>query len=370
MLTEAGSCILVLTSRSPGAGGTMTQTLAPADISHYYQRLAELSTLPFWQLPEITEPAGPERGHVWHWQDVYPELARSREILDDAAAATQRRALILRNPGLTAPALGATPTIVAAYQMLVPGETAPVHAHSMSALRFGLAGSGGRMIIDGDRVPMEPGDLILTPGWSWHGHVHHGGSEPIVWMDGLDVPFVTGLRAGFFRDDPHAEEPLPTRETTGTAVSGATLGPVDDRGGRHSPVRRYPWQEAYPALQRLMARATPHSPVTRLEYRNPVTGGPALATLGCLLEAVAASARSPLSRETASSVMVVARGTGTLTCGGRTFELLPNDVAAIPAWTWYRLSAHDHELVVFRVTDRPIHDAFGLFRSEVVDAGS
>ena len=68
--------------------------------------------------------------------------------------------------------------------------------------------------------------------------------------------------------------------------------------------------------------------------------------------------------------MVVARGAGTLTCGGRTFELLPNDVAAIPAWTWYRLSAHDHELVVFRVTDRPIHDAFGLFRSEVADAGS
>ena len=55
----------------------MTSTLAPADVAGYYQRLAELSTLPFWQAPEITEPAGPERGHVWHWQDVYPELARS-----------------------------------------------------------------------------------------------------------------------------------------------------------------------------------------------------------------------------------------------------------------------------------------------------
>ena len=78
----------------------MSQALAPADVSHYYQRLAELSTLPFWQRPEITEPSGPERGHVWHWQDVYPELARSRDIADEAAA-LQRRALILRNPGLT-----------------------------------------------------------------------------------------------------------------------------------------------------------------------------------------------------------------------------------------------------------------------------
>jgi gentisate 1,2-dioxygenase len=340
----------------------MTQTLTPADVSHYYKRLAELSTLPFWQLPDIADPDGPERGHVWHWHDIHPELTRSREIVDDAAA-LQRRALILRNPGVAPPAVGATATLAASCQMLFPGETAPVHAHSMSALRFGLAGSGARMIIDGDRVPMEPGDLILTPGWSWHGHVHPGGDEPVVWLDGLDVPFVMALRTGFYRDDRHAGNPLPVRDTVGTAVSLATLGLAGDRADRHSPVRRYPWQEAYPVLQRLMARAPEHSPVTRLEYRNPVTGGPALATIACLLEGLPSGARTRPRRETASSVIVVARGTGTLICGGQTFELLPNDVAAIPAWAWHQLTAH-HELVVFRMTDRPIQDAFGLFRAE------
>jgi len=348
----------------------MTQTLTPADVAHYYQRLAELSTLPFWQLPDITEPAGPERGHVWHWHDIYPELTQSRDILDDAAALLQRRALILRNPGLTPPAVGATPTLAAAYQMLFPGETAPVHAHSMSALRFGIAGRGACMIIDGDRVPMEPGDLILAPGWSWHGHVHPGGDEPVVWLDGLDVPFVLGLRAGFFRDDPHAGHPLPTQDAAGTAVSPATLGPAGDCAGHHSPVRRYPWQEAYPALQRLMARASGHSPLTSLEYRNPLTGGPALATIACLLEGLPAGARTRPSRETASSVMVVARGTGTLICGGQTLELLPNDVAVIPAWAWHQLISRDQELVVFRLTDRPIHDAFGLFRMEETAQGA
>ncbi len=122
----------------------MTQALAPAGVSHYYRRLAELSTLPFWQLPDFGEPSGTERGHVWHWQDIYPEFARSRDIADDAAV-LQRRALIFCNPGLTTPAAGTTPTIAAAYQMLFPGESAPVHGHSMSALRFGLAGSGARM---------------------------------------------------------------------------------------------------------------------------------------------------------------------------------------------------------------------------------
>jgi len=65
------------------------------------------------------------------------------------------------------------------------------------------------MIIDGDRVPMEPGDLILTTGWSWHGHVHPGGGEPVVWMDGLDVPFVLGLRAA--RDRARLAAPAPFR---------------------------------------------------------------------------------------------------------------------------------------------------------------
>ena len=341
----------------------MSHTLAPADVSHYYQRLAELSTLPFWQREEFTEPAGPERGHVWHWHDIYPELARSRQFAADAAD-LQRRALILRNPGLTAPAAGATPTIAAAYQMLFPGEKAPVHAHSISAIRFGLAGSGARMIIDGDRVPMEPGDLILTPGWSWHGHVHPGGDEPAVWMDGLDVPFVLGLRAGFIRDDPYSGDPLPVRDTTGTATGTAALLPAGTRHRQHSPVRRYPWDEAYPALRRLMARSPGRSTLTSLEYRNPLTGGPALATLGCLLQGLPAGARTRPRRETASSVIVVARGTGTLICGGQTFPLLPNDVAAIPAWTWHQLTASDRELVLLRLTDRPIHDAFGLFQAE------
>lgn len=113
-----------------------------------------------------------------------------------------------------------------------------------------------------------------------------------------------------------------------------------------------------------MARSPGRSTLTTLEYRSPLTGGPALATLGCLLQSLPASARTRSRRETASSVIVVARGTGTLICGGHTSALSPNDVAAIPAWTWHQLTASDRELVLLRLTDRPIHNAFGLFQAE------
>jgi len=264
----------------------MSHTLAPADVSHYYQRLAELSTLPFWQREEFTEPAGPERGHVWHWHDVYPELARSRQFAADASD-LQRRALILRNPGLTAPTAGATPTIAAAYQMLFPGEKAPVHAHSTSAIRFGLAGSGARMIIDGDRVPMEPGDLILTPSWSWHGHVHPGGDESVVWMDGLDVPFVLGLRAGFIRDDPYSGNPLPVRDTTGTAAGTAGTAALLPAGTQRTaqpgpplPVGR--GLPGPPAADGPVSRAQdPHQPgVPQPAHRRPRPGHPGLPARG------------------------------------------------------------------------------------------
>ena len=112
------------------------------------------------------------------------------------------------------------------------------------------------------------------------------------------------------------------------------------------------------------AAGSGRSTLTSLEYRNPLTGGPALATLGCLLQGLPAGARTRPRRETASSVIVVARGTGRLTCGGQTFALLPNDVAAIPAWTWHQLIAADDDHILFRVTDHPIHDAFGLFQAE------
>lgn len=46
---------------------------------------------------------------------------------------------------------------------------------------------------------MEPGDFIITPAWTWHDHGHDG-DDPMVWMDGLDIPIVAAF--GVFSSKP------------------------------------------------------------------------------------------------------------------------------------------------------------------------
>jgi len=45
----------------------------------------------------------------------------------------------------------------------MPGEIARAHRHSAAALRLIIEGRGGYTVVNGERVPMFPGDLVLTP---------------------------------------------------------------------------------------------------------------------------------------------------------------------------------------------------------------
>src|SRR5208337_15652 len=82
-------------------------------------------------------------------------------------------------------------------QIVMPGEIARAHRHSAAALRFIIEGRGGYTIVNGERIPMYPGDLVLTPNWTWHAN---DTDQPMIWLDGLDVPLVQMLEANFFEE--------------------------------------------------------------------------------------------------------------------------------------------------------------------------
>ena len=125
--------------------------------------------------------------HVWKWSRIYDGLMKARELVNMEMA--ERRTLRLSNPGGQG---WATPTVHMSIQLVRPGEIAKAHRHSLTALRFIVQGNGACTTVEGERFMMSPGDLILTPNWSWHDH-YNGSNEDTIWLDGHDGPLVKAL---------------------------------------------------------------------------------------------------------------------------------------------------------------------------------
>ena len=175
----------------------------PAD---YLAALATLSVAPLWpQLRGLLPRGMPARQtlpHAWRYQDIRPQLLRAGELTPIEKA--ERRVLVLCNPGHGLDKLIATPTIYVGLQLILPGEVAPNHRHTPTAVRFVVEGSGGFTCVDGEKCPMEKGDLILTPAGLWHEHGHEG-TGPVIWLDALDLPLVYGIDT---REDRAATDPV------------------------------------------------------------------------------------------------------------------------------------------------------------------
>jgi gentisate 1,2-dioxygenase len=122
----------------------------------------------------------------WRYDEIRPLLLESGRLL--TAEEAERRVLVLENPSFVGQSR-ATATLYAGVQLIMPGETAPAHRHTPSALRFMLEGEGAFTAVGGERTTMRAGDFVITPSWAWHDHGNEG-SDPCAWLDGLDIPMV------------------------------------------------------------------------------------------------------------------------------------------------------------------------------------
>jgi gentisate 1,2-dioxygenase len=166
------------------------------ELQAYYAELRSQHITPAWTGGGISfEPKSKAVPYVWHWRDLRPQAIRAAQLVGTEQA--ERRVLRLTNPGL--PGLSASNTLLANIQIVMPGEIARAHRHSASALRFIIEGKGGYTVVNGDRIPMYPGDLVLTPNWTWHDHANDT-DQPMIWLDGLDIPLLRMLEANFFEE--------------------------------------------------------------------------------------------------------------------------------------------------------------------------
>lgn len=332
----------------------------------YYDALRPLNLAPLWSVLQGLVPAEPvpaAKPWCWRWQDVYPQLLRSGELISTEEA--ERRVLVLENPGLPGRSQ-VTDTLYGGLQLILPGEVAPAHRHTQSALRFVLHGDGAYTAVDGEKTRMRRGDFIITPHWTWHDHGHQG-DEPVVWLDGLDVPLVSFLRAGFRENHEVRAQALQRTEGEATARFGSGMLPLDaDRkAGMTSPVFSYPYERSRDALQ-VLARGgevDPHLGIC-LKYVNPLNGDWAMPTLGTTLRQFPSGFQTRSYRSTDSLVLVGMEGRADIVLQqGGSLSIGANDIVAIPGWTAW--SAHAHEdTVLFGYSDRPVHEKLGLLREQ------
>jgi len=328
----------------------------------FYARADQQHLAPLWTRLKSLVPAEPAPvgvAHRWHYEALRPYVMESAEQI--SAAEAERRVMILENPGLRGSSQ-ITATLYAGLQLIMPGEVAPAHRHTQSALRFVMEGSGAYTAVSGEKTIMQPGDFVITPSWTWHHHGHEA-EGPMVWLDGLDIP-VLAFFGATFREDHGTAEAAVTRPT-GDALAryGSGLLPVGHRAANlNSPVFNYPWARTREALHTL-ARAGDPDPHTGhlMRYVNPVDGGWAMPTISAMVRLLPAGFSTRGYRSTDAMVFVGVEGHGELRVAGRVLDLGPRDIAVVPGWMPYTLHARD-DWSLFSYSDRVMHEKLGFWR--------
>jgi gentisate 1,2-dioxygenase len=277
------------------------------------------TTRSLWPEPRSTYPP-----RHWHYAHGRSALAAAGDLIGTDQA--ERRNLLLFNR-VGDNRYATSRTIVAAYQMLKPGERARSHRHSPNALRLILEGNGGvYTTVDGERIAMETGDVVLTPGGCWHGHGNDGTTDSY-WIDFLDVPLVHLLEPMFFDPHPDEYEPIVARP-------------------KASPYL-FPWVQVSSRL--------------RGETRI-VLDTPSIPTLELSMQRIEAGEHADGFRTTANSVFAVVDGAGQSVVAGEVMEWARGDVFVVPAWTAQR-HASAAGATLFCVSDAPVMRMLGFLRT-------
>jgi gentisate 1,2-dioxygenase len=334
----------------------------------FYDRLDTKNTAPLWEVLNrlvTPQPQPATAAAHWRWSEMRPLLHEAGRLI--TAKEAERRVLVLENPGLrTQPAFKSqiTQSLYAGLQCIMPGEVAPSHRHIASALRFVIEGEGAYTAVDGERTTMRAGDFILTPSWTFHDHGNPG-HEPVVWLDGLDLPIVNTFDTSFAEHHPQETQPVTREEGDALARYGANLLPIEYKAGSLSaPVFNYPYARSRETLARLHRTSDAdqyHG--LKLQYVNPATGGYPMPTIGAFLQLLPKGFSGSPYRSTDATIFCIIEGRGQSRIGDQTFSWEPHDVFVVPSWMPVSHAVSD-ESVLFSFSDRPAQKALGLWREQ------
>jgi gentisate 1,2-dioxygenase len=313
---------------------------AAPTLEHLYGALDNLGIGAGWNKPTPSLWAEPTTSFVpvhWSYEQAHGALEAAGRLINTELA--ERRNLILFNPA-PGNTYATVRTLITAYQMIMPGEWARVHRHTPNALRLILDAEPGTYTeVDGLNIPMDPGDVVLTPNWSNHGHGNNS-KAPAYWLDFLDVPLVHLLEPMFF--EPHDKQPPGTEPA------------------QPDPAKLvFPYAETLSRLD--SAKPEPEGPFAT----QIALGDPAMRTIALHMMRLAPRKKTAPFRTTENNIYAVVRGTGATVVDAQRFEWSRGDVIAAPAWKVQHHEAAD-DAILFRVSDEPVMRTLGFHRHELV----
>jgi len=336
-------------------------TETTSDLAAYSRDIATLNAKPLWERTTRMGPGTAAVPAIWRYREMRPHLLRAAELISTHEA--ERRVLMLENPGL--PGTGyITSSLYSGLQIILPGEVARAHRHASNAMRFIIEGTGAYSTVEGERVPMQPGDFVLTPYWCWHDHGHVG-SEPVIWLDALDNPFAQFFGTMFRENYPHEAQIAAASTGATEARYGEGLAPIEYRGAKlSSPLLAYPYERTRVALDRL-AKDGPLHPAhgIKMRYANPLTGGHAFPTISVFIQWMPKGFAGQTYRSTESAIFCAVEGRGRVLADVMRLDFEPHDVFTVPSWIPYRIET-DEDSVLFSYSDRGPQEMLGLFREE------
>ena len=330
----------------------------------FYDKISQDNLSALWTvLGDLVtpEPRSACRPFLWKFGAIKTFMLEAGGLI--TAKEAERRVLVLENPGFRGQSK-ITTSLYAGVQLVLPGEVAPAHRHTQSALRFVLEGRGAHTAVDGERTLMAPGDFVTTPSMAWHDHGNES-DAPMFWLDGLDIPLVQFLDASFAQMLNADEQPILRPPGDSLARFGRNLLPVDlKRASKTSPVFNYPYEETRAALD-AMLRGGPLDDChgLKLRYANPVTGDYAMPTIGAFIQMLPKGFSTTPYRSTDATIFTVVEGRGRSRVGDMVMEWGPKDLFVIPSWFRATHEA-DEDAVLFSYSDRPVQEKLDLFREE------
>ena len=308
------------------------------------------NVLPHGQPTAITKPG------FWAFDAMRPLLLRAGELTPVEKA--ERRVLVLSDPGRGAGAMQATASIYLGMQLLLPGETAPAHVHTPSAVRIIIEGKGGFTVVDGEKMPMEEGDLVLTPGGEWHDHGHEG-IGPVIWLDALDLPVFYYLEGSYATEGPlQAQRNRPDSSQVEYLSAGLAPARRHEAGARRYPMMRYPWARTEASLREILKWSGESS--AEVDYVNPETGRDVLPTMGFTAMFLPKGAKVAPPLRSSSGAFHVVKGAGKTTVNGKEMAWARKDTFTAPVFAAITHEATEDSFII-RMHDRPLQEKLGYY---------